>query len=310
MKLFYNKKACLKYIPVILMAVLSLAGSAAKAQSQNLINYTQFADNLTPFNPAYSLLDKSGSVSTLLSRQFVEIQNGAPTAFLMNLNLPFESIDAAGGLIIKNNSSGPETLTEINAFFAKAIQLTGTDFLSVSLNAGMRKYVFLNPDPSDPEFTDVRQTNPNLGFGVMLYSDTYYLGLSVPELTIRSLGNAAVTTQIDLENHYYFAGGILLPMDEDFKFKPAALVAYAKNTNVLASISGTLYIKDIVGLGVGYRTDKQMSGILSYTFDYFRLGYSYQVGTSSNNLGAINSATHEVTLSYRFGKGTMTPKLL
>ena len=72
-------------------------------------------------------------------------------------------------------------------------------------------------------------------------------------------------------------------MDEDFKFKPAALIAYAKNTNVLASISGTLYIKDIVGLGAGYRTDKQMSGILSYTFDYFRLGYSYQVGTSSNN---------------------------
>ena len=118
------------------MAVLSLAGSAAKAQQQSLINYTQFADNLTPFNPAYSLLDKSGSVSTLFSRQFIEIQNGAPTAFLMNLNLPIESIRRRGRFIVKNNSKGPETLTEINAFFAKAVQLTDQDFLSVSLNAG------------------------------------------------------------------------------------------------------------------------------------------------------------------------------
>src|ERR1700712_713162 len=89
-------------ISVIIVAVLLLAASNVNAQ-QTLINYAQFSENLTVYNPAYSLLDKAGSVSTVLSRQFVEIQDGAPTALVMNLNLPFENINAAGGLVVKNN---------------------------------------------------------------------------------------------------------------------------------------------------------------------------------------------------------------
>lgn len=298
-------------IPALVIAVLLLTVTGVKAQQkQSLINYTQFADNIMPFNPAYSLLDKSASINSLLSRQFTQIQSGAPTYFLLNLDVPIESIGGNTGLIVKNNSIGPETLTEVNAYFAKSIQLTGKDFLAVSLNAGFRKYVFQDPDPTDPEFTDVRQTNPNVGFGVMLYSDTYYLGLSAPELTVKSLGGGTTQTQADLGNHYYITGAILAPMDEDFTFKPAALVAYGQGSSVVAAVSGTLYIKNIIGIGAGYRTDKQLSGILSYTVESFRLGYSYQVGTASNDFGGINTATHEVTLSYRFGKGTLSTKLL
>src|ERR1700744_407676 len=167
-----------------IVAALFLVMAMHVNAQQSLIKYTQFADNLTPFNQAYSVLDKAGSVSSLVSRQFVEIQNGAPTALMVNANVPFESINSSGGLVIKDNSEGPETLTEINAFFAKSVQLTADQFLAVSLNAGARKYVFQDPDPTDPEFQDVRQTSPNVGFGIMLYTDTYYLGLSAPELTI------------------------------------------------------------------------------------------------------------------------------
>jgi type IX secretion system PorP/SprF family membrane protein len=298
-------------IAALLMASVLFSAKRVNAQAEKIIGYTQYADNLTAFNPAYSLLDKAGSVSSLLSRQFVEIQNGAPTAFLFNLNLPFEQMDASGGLIVKNNSIGPETLTEVNAFFAKAIQLTDKDFLSVSLNAGFRKYVDLALDPDDPEFnTDIRQTSPNLGFGVMAYGDDYFLGISVPELTIKSLGNADVTSQVDLKNHYFLTGALLEPLDDDFKFKPSFIIAYASGAPVEADVSGMLYIKDMIGLGVGYRTSKLAEGMITYTFNYFRLGYSYQVGTESNNFGGVNSATQEITLSYRFGKGLLTPKLL
>lgn len=290
-----------------LFLVLVLTNASAQ---QSLIKYTQFADNLTPFNQAYSVLDEAGSVNTLVSRQFAEIQNGAPTALMVNLNIPFPDAGASAGLVVKNNSEGPETLTEINAFFAKSVQLTANQFLAVSLNAGARKYVFQDPDPTDPEFEDVRQTNPNLGFGIMLYSDNYYLGLSAPELTIRSLGNAASVSHVDLENHYYFTGAYLASLDEDFKFKPAMLAAYAKGTAAVMAVSGTLYIKNILGLGVSYRTDKQAAGMVSFTADNFKIGYSYQVGTSAGNFSAANNATHEVTFSYRFGKGAANPKFL
>ncbi len=304
----FNIEVVKKLRSAIIAAALLAVAMHVNAQ-QSLIKYTQFADNLTPFNQAYSVIDKAGSVTSLVSRQFVEIQNGAPTALMVNANVPFESINSSGGLLIKDNSEGPETLTEINAYFAKSVQLTTDQFLAVSLNAGVRKYVFQDPDPTDPEFQDVRQTNPNLGFGIMLYSDSYYLGLSAPELTIRSLGNAGVVNQVDLENHYYFSGGYLTG-DDDFKFRPAVLVAYAKGSPAVMAASGTIFLKDVLGLGAGYRTDKQASAIISVTVDNFRFGYSYQAGTSSSNFGAANSATHEITLSYRFGRGAANPKLL
>jgi len=53
-----------------------------------------------------------------------------------------------------------------------------------------------------------------------------------------------------------------------------------------------------------------MAAILSYNLDQFHIGYSYQFGTSDVNLGVANNATHEVTLSYHFGKNIGKPKLL
>ena len=144
----------------------------------------------------------------------------------------------------------------------------------------------------------------------MYYSDTYYIGISVPELTITSLGTASQQSSINFDNHYYFAGGLLMDLDEDIKFKPAALVAYTKGVPLTADISGTIILKEQLGIGVDYRTTKQAAGIITINVDNFHIGYSYQFNTASQDLGGINIPTHEVTLSYRFGSGANSPKLL
>jgi type IX secretion system PorP/SprF family membrane protein len=301
-----------KRLNLLVLFILFLAGiSNVSAQEQGL-TYTQYMDNLTPLNPAYSLLDKAGSVSTLAKKQWVGIP-GAPTLFLINLNLPLEDINASAGLTIVNNQFAIENQTEANAYFAKGIQLGQNDFLAVSLNAGVRDYVanYAQLDPNDPQFrNDIRAVKPNIGFGVMYYSDTYYIGISVPELTITSLGTASQQSSINFDNHYYFAGGLLTDLDEDIKFKPAALVAYTKGIPLTADFSGTIILKEQLGIGVDYRTTKQAAGILSINVDDFHIGYSYQFNTASQDLGGINIPTHEVTLSYRFGSGAKNPKLL
>ncbi|BAU54936.1 PorP/SprF family type IX secretion system membrane protein [Mucilaginibacter gotjawali] len=301
-----------KRLNLLALFILLLTGiNNALAQQQGL-TYTQYMDNLTPLNPAYSLLDKAGSVSTLARKQWIGIP-GAPTTFLANLNLPFEDINASAGLIVLNDQFAIENQTEANAYFAKGIQLGQNDFLAVSLNAGVRDYVanYSQLDPNDPQFrNNLRAIKPNIGFGVMYYSDTYYIGISVPELTITSLGTASQQSSINFDNHYYFAGGLLTDLDEDIKFKPAALVAYTKGVPLTADISGTIILKEQLGIGVDYRTTKQAAGIITINVDNFHIGYSYQFNTASQDLGGINIPTHEVTLSYRFGSGANTPKLL
>jgi len=300
-----NKRAAntahitLKLIGFIL---LLLTGSRAWAQ-QNNFSYNQYADNLTPVNPAYSLLDKANNFNVLGRKQLIGLQ-GAPGSLLVSGSFPLESIGAAAGLFVVNDKFAVENQTEINAFFAKSIQLTSQTYLSVSINAGVRSYVanYSTLDPSDPVFMqDIRETKPNIGFGVMFYSENYYVGVSVPELSFRNLGTASVQQANYLRSHYYFCGGYLADLNEDVKFKPATLVSYLNGSPVVADFSGTFYMKETLGLGVNYRTNKQVAGILSVNANSFKVGYSYQFGTSSNNLGGFNNATHEVSISYRWG---------
>lgn len=292
---------------IIALSILLLSASFKQAFAQQQIySYSQYADNLTPVNPAYSLLDKAGSVSVLGRKQFIGI-DGAPSSVMLNANFPIESVNGAAGVYVLNDQAAVEHQIEANVFFAKGVQLTQTDFLAVSLNLGVRNYVgnYSQLDASDPQFmTDVRETKPNIGFGVMLYSTNYYLGLSVPEFTIRSLGTASEQQANYLRTHFYFSGAYLAVVGDDVKFKPASLVSYVNGSPVLANVSGTLYLKEQLGIGLNYRTDKKAAAMLSVIGKAFRVGYSYQFGTSSNNLGGVNIATHEVSISYRFGNVT------
>ncbi|MBV8391365.1 MAG: PorP/SprF family type IX secretion system membrane protein, partial [Mucilaginibacter sp.] len=247
-----------------------------RAQQQQEFGYTQYMDNLTPFNQAYSMLDKAGSVSTLVRKQFVGIQ-GAPSTFIFSGNLPIESINGASGLLVMNDQFAIESNTQFSAYFAKSIQMSDADFLAVSISGGIKSYRanFSTLDPTDPQFrNDVRETRPNLGFGVMYYSDNYYVGLSMPELTITGLGAANVQNNTNFRNHYYFSGGFIMPLAEDIKLKPAALVAYAQGVPVTANISGTIFLKDVLGIGLNYRSDNEAAGIICINMNSFKLGYS------------------------------------
>lgn len=297
----------------LLVSVLLFVTSVTTlhAQSQQF-SFTQYMDNLTPLNPAYSLLDQAGSVNTMARKQWVGI-DGAPTTFLINANMPISSMMGAAGLIVMNDQFAIERETQVNAYFAKAVQLGQNNYLGVSINAGVKRYVasYSSLDPSDPTFSnDLRTTKPNIGFGVMYFSDWYYVGVSAPELTLTSLGTASVQDNNNFKNHYYFTGAMLINVQDDFKIKPSLLFSYAKGVPLTADFSGILYIKETLGIGATYRTNQEMAGILTLNLDQFHIGYSYQFGTSSDNLGGFNMATHEVTLGIRFGKGIGKRKLL
>jgi type IX secretion system PorP/SprF family membrane protein len=295
----------MKIIKYIIACCFTIGVFSAKAQT---FTYSQYMDNLTPVNPAYSLLDKDGSVTGVVRKQYVGV-NGSPTTYLLNGSLPISSIGASAGLIVQNDELAIEKLTQINAFFAKSIHLNENSYLAVSLNAGFKSYKAnysqtANIDPNDPSFaTDISESKPNMGFGVMYYSDKFYLGLSLPQLTLSSLGTASLQDNSNFKSHYYFTGAYLFDLAEDFKLKPAALVGYAKGQPTTADISGTVYVKNIFGVGLNYHSTGEMAGIFSVNFDQLHVGYSYQFGTGSTVSGFRN-ATHEVMLTYSFGKAT------
>lgn len=293
-----NKLINIKKIIVCLLLLVF-----AKTEAQQ-VNYTQYMNNLTPLNPAFSLVKDGLAVNTMVRKQWLGIP-GAPSTYMLDASIPIESINSSAGLIVSNDVFAVEHVTEANAFFAKAINLSGNTKLAVSLNIGYRNYVadYSSVDVADYSFrTNVKETSPNAGFGVMLFSNSYFVGISVPELTIRSLGNASVQDNENFQNHYYLTAGFAAWLNEDFKFRYVGLASYTKDIPVIGDISGTMIIRNAFEIGVNYRTNKEVAGIMSINIDKFRIGYSYQVGTSSANIGGYSNATQEFTLGFRFMK--------
>lgn len=297
------------YILFLLAAVFALWNNRALAQQP--FTFTQYMNNVTPVNAAYSTLDDATNANVIGRKQFIGI-NGAPSTFMFNGSAPIPSLKSTAGLVVLNDKYGAENLTEINIFFAKKIQLNTTTFLSTAINGGFRTYKLSNVDAADPSFigSDINQTSVNLGLSVMLHSSNYYVGLSLPRLSLNTIGKSAVENNYYM-NTYYLTGAYLLPMGTDFNLKPAALVSYSGNNIPMAfNVSTTLYVKDIVGLGVNYRNTNDVAGILSIIINKnINLGYSYQFSTAAYAIGGINNSTQEVTLSYRFGNG-LKAKLL
>ena len=304
----YNNQKLKTGIILYLLIITSI-----RVEAQQGASYTQYMDNLTPLNSAYSLLDKAASVNTLFRTQYVGIQ-GAPNTSIFNGNLPLPNISSAAGLIINNDNFAVEHQTEFNAYFAKSVQLGENSFLGVSLNAGVRSYIadYAGLAPGDPVFTDdIRETKASVGFGVLYFTDKFYIGLSVPQLTFRDLGDGSILNNNYFRNHYYFSAAYLLSLNgdnNDIQMKPATLVSYVRGVPMIADFSTTVYFKNAFGIGVNYRTNAEMAAIVSYNISNFHIGYSYQFGTTSNNLSEFSNATHEITLGYRFGKEASTPK--
>jgi len=297
-----------KYLYIILLAGIATQIGAGKAMAQEPFTFTQYMNNVTPINNAYSTTENAANVSVVGRKQWIGI-DGAPSSFLFNGSVPITGIGSNAGLTFLQDKIGSENLTEINAFFAKKVQLSGTNFLSASINAGFRnhKITYSSLDPTDPKFqnSDVNETISNLGFGVMLYGSDYYVGLSLPRLSLNSSASTG------LPNDYYLTAAYIKDLGTDFKVKPSFLLSYQGNALPIEyNLSATLYVKSVVGVGFNYRNDNAMAGILSVNINNnIQFGYSYQFSVGTYTIGGINNTTQELTLSYRFGKNAVT-KLL
>jgi type IX secretion system PorP/SprF family membrane protein len=144
----------------------------------------------------------------------------------------------------------------------------------------------------------VNETISNLGFGVMLFGSNYYVGLSVPRV---SLSSSAVS---GLPTAYYLTGAYIKDLGTDFKIKPSVVLAYQGSALPLEyNASATLFVKNAFGVGFNYGNDNGIAGILTVNIgNNIQFGYSYQFSVGKYPIGGINNTTQELTLSYRFGK--------
>lgn len=288
----------------ILLGILTLF-SISTIFGQQDPQYTQYMYNQNILNPAYAGSKGVLSIGMLGRTQWVGV-NGAPETLTLSLHSPISN-SIGLGLSVIHDEIGPAKEDNVYADFSYTIQTSdegnlafglkaGFTFLDVRITEGLTSGDILLNEP-------VNLSTPNFGAGIYYYTQKFYAGLSIPNfLETRHLDskNGKVTTASE-RMHYFLTTGYVFDISENVKLKPSAMVKAAIGAPVSIDLSANALINDKFELGLSYRFDDSISGIIGFNVtDDLRIGYAYDYTTS--NFGDFNSGSHEVMLLFDFNR--------
>jgi type IX secretion system PorP/SprF family membrane protein len=285
---------------VILLAALCMPCFAAIAQQDPL--YSQYILNPFVLNPAYAGMTNNLNTSVIYRQQWTGFE-GSPTTINANGHISLFANTMGAGLMVVSDKIGNTMTNEVYGSFAYRIRLTGDKTLSFGLQAGFVNYKTQNSkltlqDPSDPLFNgETNASKPSIGAGIILSSDKFFIGLSVPRLlkTTTSVGGYEPTLYTQ---HLYAMGSYLFHINEALKFKPSVLAKVVSGAPVSVDLNAAIILYDKYTAGLLTRNFSTYGIFLQAVVkDTFRLGYTFEIPT--NQSVGTNFLTHEITLGVR-----------
>ncbi len=276
--------------------------------------YSQYMFNTLAFNPAYAGSADVFTAMALSRHQWVGFA-GAPTTQTLALHapLPGQTLSVGGTLI--HDVAGPAR--QSGAFADLAYRLrTGPDTrLSFGLKAGINFFqadiASLSTVEQDPTNASISgKVLPNIGFGMLWHSASYYVGLSAPKLLENTIGDdGGVVTNREFR-HYFLTGGYVMEVNRDLKFKPSIMMRVTQGAPLSLDLNANFLLRDKVWFGGMYRLGNGLGFMAQYRFnEQLRGGYAFDLTTT--RIGAYNAGTHEIMVSYdfRFTQGrTISPR--
>lgn len=285
----------------ILSIIFFFVGLSLNAQQDP--HYTQYMYNMSLVNPAY-MINEPGLVEagSLYRTQWVGI-DGAPNTANIFANIPL-SDKVELGVNYSNDRIGENIRIDENIFnvdFAYKIKLNPELNLSFGLKAGIDniKFNFSNSNvASDGLFQNQSNTVLNIGTGVFLFHEDFYVGLSAPNLLPNELdGDNGQFYRNNL--HLFLIGGYIYEVNDVLKLKPSTVIKQVAGAPLTFDISANALYNDKFELGVSYRYQDAITGMVGIEIlRDLRVGYAYDFNASA--LNDFNNGSHEFIMTYRF----------
>lgn len=298
----------------LLQAVIVLFFTAVlTVQSQQLPQFTQYMYNTISINPAYAGSRQVLSAVGLHRSQWAGIDR-APETQTLSIHTPLRNDKIGLGLSFINDQLGYENFTYLYGDFSYTIQLNNDIKLAFGLKAGFTQYniddALIAAEGSDPGISGIQNRwEPNIGSGLLLHTNKWYVGLSAPrllnidhnDLEINGI-NYGVVDRVS----YYLTGGYVFDLNDNVKLKPAALIKATNGAPVSYDITANFLFNEKFWLGGSYRINED-TGALGALVDFqvsrqFRIGYAYEYPLSDIN--QYSNGTHEILLMFE-----LLPKL-
>lgn len=281
----------------ITLSLLFCLASAVAFSQQDPI-YAQYMFNPLLFNPAYSGLNNNFNAMVGYRTQWMGLE-GQPQTMNATLHSSLVKNKVGLGLVVSNDRIGSLSATEINATFAYKLQLENKTF-SFGMQTGVQNFNNsmngINPfDTTDDLFLNgERGTRINLGAGMALKGEKYFIGLSVPRLLPTTFKSG--DQQVDLYNqHLYLMGAYVHYLNEHIRIKPAVLLRGVKGAPASVDVSLNFNFNNIHTAGV-FSRNFNTYGLLLQTLlkEQYRFGYVFEIPTGKSV--GTQFTTHEVMI--------------
>lgn len=282
---------------LIFITILTVKDMSAQQDPQ----YTQYMYNMNIMNPAYAGSKESLSITALYRTQWAGL-DGAPETITLSAHAPVGERVGLGLSAIKDEL-GPISETNVYIDFSYTLPMGESLKLALGIKGGATFHdVGLTSlelqDPGDPFFSeDISNVYPNVGAGAFLYTENFYLGLSVPNF-LNSIHLDENGLKYGSETQHFFAtAGYVFQISDNFKLKPSVMVKSAFDAPI--SLDGNLnaLFFDRFEIGASYRLDDSFSGLVGFQVtDFLRIGYAYDHIISE--LKGVGSASHEVIVTF------------
>ena len=285
--------------------------SATFMQAQQLPQFTSY--QLSPFlyNPAYAGVNGHTQLNAVVREQWSGIDK-APETKSLSIFGPLRNAKMALGGMVISDKLGAESKNGFQLSYAYHLRLKDDLSLSLGISGGLMQYkldnTVINPfDSGDPVFNvpGLMDVVPNASFGAYLYSEKYYLSLAVPQLLTSSF---SATNDFDVEllsgslvNHYYFGGGYIYQLNQQWELEPSLLVKMIPEVPIQLELTTKATYKKMLWTALGYRQDESALLFLGYNLsDQFYIAYGHDFITS--DLNKVSSGTNEFKIGMRFSK--------
>jgi len=291
--------------------LITLGVFSTKVQAQQDAQYTQYMYNPISINPAYAGTRDVFSFLGLYRTQWVGL-DGAPETFTLSGHTPVGN-NVGLGMNVTQDKIFITNETYVYIDFSYKINLSDQAKLALGFKAGGH---FLNIDSSptnafnvgdaDTEINIDNKFSPQFGVGAYYYTDSFYLGLSVPNMLEtqhfdeNAANNNSFATAREKVNFYLMAGKTF-DLNADLKFKPSTLLKMVDGAPIQVDLSANFLIKEKLTLGAAYRWSAALSGMIGYQLsDQLMLGFAYDRETTE--LRQYNDGSFEFFLRFELFK--------
>ena len=260
--------------------------------------YAQYINNPMVINPAYAGLNNNLNASVSYRSQWGGFE-GNPVTMNVNSHMSLVDNKVGVGVLLVQDKIGNVKNTEFQAAFSYRIKLEDKTF-SFGMQAGVinfrNNFNELNlSNPGDPAFTQNENlSKPNIGVGVILKSEKYFVGLSIPRMLSTTISNGGQDLQL-YNQHFYLFGAYVFYVSDRIRLKPSALLKGVSGSPISTDLNFNVTIDTKYTAGI-YTRNFNAYGVLlqARLADRFKLGYTFEMPT--NNSVGTRFTTNEIFL--------------